>query len=177
VSKLSAQVCVSYGVAQSLSDPTDRLGGGKIPQKDPRVEFERIRSRLGIDRESIKEEEEIIESPDARTVITYDIQLDARSGAHKKITKFSTTMQQCHICLNYVPKLFACEATNCGALVCATDRRKYGTQHYCVSCYTAEMEDVRLIEQETAETVRQTREIEERTHQHMMDYERIKRSR
>jgi hypothetical protein len=46
---------------------------------DPRVEFEKILSRLGSSRETIKEVERTIEAPDATTKITYGVEVDPRT--------------------------------------------------------------------------------------------------
>jgi hypothetical protein len=103
------------------------------------MEFEKMLSRLGVSRESIREEEEIIETPDEKTVITYDVQVNPQTGATKKVTKFSTTQRQCDICHNYVSKVFECE-WKCGAFVCANDRIRspYGDLLVCRSCYESD---------------------------------------
>jgi hypothetical protein len=111
-------------------------------RSDPQVEFEKILSRLGGSSETIKEVERTIEAPDQRTKVSYSVEVDKRTGRQRVIEKFSTTMQQCHICQNYFPKLFTCEVPGCGALVCANDKRMTGwyfkdfeARSVCLPCY------------------------------------------
>jgi len=105
--------------------------------REPRAEFDNMLKRLGVSRESIREEEEIIETPNEKTVITYDLQVDPRTGTQKKVTKFSTTQQMCELCDKYVPKVYECENENCGTLVCAKHRRMspFGESYVCLTCY------------------------------------------
>jgi hypothetical protein len=109
--------------------------------RDPRVEFAKMLSRLGVSRESIKEEEEVIETPDEKTVMTYDLQLDPQTGTQRKVTKFSTTQRICELCDKYVPWVYKCENEECGAFVRAKHRRRtpYGDFYVCLTCYEQDM--------------------------------------
>ncbi len=108
----------------------------------PELSFDQMLSRLGVSRETIREEEEIIETPNEKTVITYDLQVDSQTGAQKKVTKFSTTQQICELCDKYVPRVYKCENEECGAFVCAKHRKRtpYGDFFVCDSCYQQDME-------------------------------------
>jgi hypothetical protein len=165
-------------LAENVDGDTSRRARGGQPE----AQFEKILSRLGIDRETIKEHEEVIESPDARTVITYDVQVSQRTGAHKTIKKFSTTMQQCNVCFNYSPKLFRCEAPNCGALVCANDKRSTGwyfahgePRNVCISCYESSQKEERNSNEEHERLNKESREILEQSHRHTMEWQASRR--
>jgi hypothetical protein len=124
-----------------MSDlPTEKLDRMKV--RNPRVEFDKMLSRLEVSRETIREEEEIIETPDERTVITYDVQINPQTGAQRKVTKFSTTEQICELCNKYVARVYKCERDGCGAFVCAKHRKMsplFPRPYVCDSCYEEDM--------------------------------------
>jgi hypothetical protein len=130
------------------SEKRPSRAGESAMHSDPQVEFEKILSRLGASRETIKEVERTVEAPDATTKITYGVEVDPRTGAQKVTEKFSTTMKQCSICSNYVSRIFRCEVPGC-----ANDKRvtgwyfPNGRRNVCLSCYEAARKEAEIFRQ------------------------------
>ena len=101
-------------------EPLPRVQRRKL---EPAREFDKILAGItGVNPESIKEVERIIETPEGIVRHTYDIQVDSTTGKQKVIEKFKTYKKECSICGGYFGQIFTCE--KCGTKVCANDMRR-----------------------------------------------------
>jgi len=95
----------------------------------PATEFERMLSQFPSNTsESVKEVERIIKTPDSETKLTYQLQLDSKTGQQKVVENFTTTKCECAVCGGYFSHMEICE--DCGARVCVNDTRRHSVLLY-----------------------------------------------
>jgi hypothetical protein len=107
----------------------DRLGGRSALEADIDRTLAELLSGTETS-EAVRTAKKIIKTPDSETTVTYELQVNPRTGKQEVIENVITSKKECSTCGTYVSRLYRCSF--CGKEVCG---RHYGSVDVVTAYY------------------------------------------